>query len=145
VASTRAPSAELHKGDQEVVMFVARRRLEPVGAEANKFLFQLEQEFDLMRLGARREILEQEERHLAEEQESLRKELKMPVASVGGSSGATSENGRVRRWGRAVATRAAIWRLGLRRKGLAGEARRLVLLEDDIRFALRLGRRRSRS
>jgi hypothetical protein len=118
---------------REVVMFATRRSQEPVNAEANRFLFELEQQFDLMRLKARREILEQEEMHLAEEQESLRNDLKLPVASSVGA------------WWRAVATRVAIWRLKLRREGLAEEARRLVLLEGDIEFALRLRRRGSRS
>jgi hypothetical protein len=130
---------------REVVMFATRRSQEPVNAEANRFLFELEQQFDLMRLKARREILEQEEMHLAEEQESLRNDLKLPVASSVGASEAPATNGWMRCWWRAVATRVAIWRLKLRREGLAEEARRLVLLEGDIEFALRLRRRGSRS
>ena len=124
-------------------MFAARQRLEPIGAEADRFLFQVEQEFDLMRIKARRAILEQEERRLAEEQESLRNERKLAGVSIGGSSEAPPENGWMRRWGRAVATRAAIWRLGFRRDLLAEEVRRLVVLEEDIAFALRLSRRRA--
>jgi hypothetical protein len=127
----------------EVVMFAVRQRSEPIGAEANRFLFQVEQEFDLMRLKARRAILEQEEKRLAEEQEALRNERKLAVVSIGGSSEAPPENGRMKRWGHAVATRAAIWRLGFRREGLAEEVRRLVVLEEDIAFALRLSRRRA--
>jgi hypothetical protein len=50
----------------------------------------------------------------------------------------------MRGWWRAVAMRVAIWRLEMRRVGLAGEMRRLVLLEEDIEFAQRLRRRRSR-
>jgi hypothetical protein len=130
---------------REVVMFATRQSQEPVNAEANRFLFELEQQFDLMRLKARREILEQEEMHLAEEQESLRNDLKLPVASSVGASEAPATNGWMRGWWRAVATRVAIWRLKLRREGLAEEARRLVLLEGDIEFALRLRRRGSRS
>jgi hypothetical protein len=122
-------------------MFAARQRLEPVGVEVNKFLVQVEQEFDLMRLKARKAILEQEERRLAEEQKSLSNELGLPVVTIAGSSEAPSENSWMRRWGRAVATRVAIWRLGLRREGLAEEVRRLALLEGDIEFALRLSRR----
>ena len=125
-------------------MFATRQSQEPVNAEANRFLFELEQEFDLMRLKARREILEQEEMHLAEEQESLRKELRLPVVSFAGSSEAGSGKGWMRGWWRALATRAAIWRLEIRRVGLAGETRRLVLLEEDIEFAQRIKRRRSR-
>jgi hypothetical protein len=126
-------------------MFASRQSQEPVNAEANRLLFDLEQEFDLMRLRARRTTLEQEETRLAEQQESLRNELRLPVVSFAGSSDATSGKSWMRGWWRAVATRAAIWRLGFRREGLAEEARRLVLLEGDIEFALRLRRRRSRS
>ena len=126
-------------------MFAARQNLEPLSVEANKFLFQVEQEFDLMRLRARRASLEQEERHLAEEQESLRNKLRLPVVSFAGSSEAASGKGWLRVWWRAVATRAAIWRLGFRREGLVEEVRRLVFLEEDIEFALRLRRRRSRN
>ena len=128
---------------REVVVFATRQSRGSLNAEANRFLFRLEQEFDLMRLKARRALLEQEERHLAEEQESLRNDLRLPLASSVGPSEAPAENGWMRRWGRAVATRAAIWRLGLRREGLAEEVRGLVLLEEDIEFALRLRRRRS--
>ena len=49
----------------------------------------------------------------------------------------------MRGWGDAVATRVAIWRVQMRRVGLAGEMRRLVLLEEDIEFAQRIRRRRS--
>jgi hypothetical protein len=125
---------------REVVMFATRQSQEPVNAEANRFLLELEQEFDLMRLRARRTLLEQEETHLADEQESLRNGLRPPVASSIGSSKLPAGRG----WRRSVATRVAIWRLEIRRVGLTGEVRRLALLEGDIEFALRLMRRRSR-
>jgi hypothetical protein len=130
---------------REVAMFATRRSQEPVNAEANRFLFELEQQFDLMRLKARRETLEQEEMHLAEKQESLRNDLKLPVASSVGPSEAPAKTSWMRGWWRAVATLVAIWWLKLRREGLAEEARRLVLLEGDIEFALRLRRRGSHS
>jgi len=126
------------------MMFATRQSQEPVNAEANRFLFELEQEFDLMRLRARRTTLEQEETRLAEEQESLSNDLRLPVDTLIRSSGAPTENGWMRGWWRAVAMRVAIWRLEMRRVGLAGEMRRLVLLEEDIEFAQRLRRRRSR-
>jgi hypothetical protein len=125
-------------------MFATRQSEESVNAEANRFLFDLEQDFDLMRLRARRTILEQEETHLAEEQESLRNDLRPPVDSSVGPSETPAGNGWMRAWWRAVATRVAIWRLGIRRAGIAEEMRRLVLLEGDIEFALRLRRRQSR-
>ena len=125
-------------------MFATRQSQESVNAEANRFLFELEQNFDLMRLRARRTILEQEETHLAEEQESLRNDLRLPVDFSVRPSETPAENGWMKGWWRAVATRAAIWRLGIRRVGLAEEMRRLVLLEEDIEFAQRLRRRQSR-
>ena len=124
-------------------MFATRQNLEPVNVEASRFLFELEQEFDLMRLRARRTILEQEERRLVEEQETLKNDLGLPGASPVGPSEAPAENGWIRGWWRIVATRAAIWRLEIRRSGLAEEERRLAVLEEDIEFALRLIRRRS--
>jgi hypothetical protein len=51
----------------------------------------------------------------------------------------------MRVWGRVVATRIAIWRVQMRRVGLAGEMRRLVLLEEDIEFAQRIRKKQSRS
>jgi hypothetical protein len=129
---------------REVMMFATRQRPEPVNAEANRFLFELEQDFDLMRLRARRAVLQQEETQLVMKQEFLRNELRPPVASSVGPSEAPVENGWMRVWWLAVATRLAIWRLKIRRVGVAEEIRRLALLEEDIEFALRLRRRRSR-
>jgi hypothetical protein len=125
-------------------MFATRQSQEPVNAEANRFLLELEQEFDLMRLRARRTLLEQEETHLAEEQEFLRNGLRPPVTSSIGSSEAPAGRGWMRGWRRSLATRVAIWRIEIRRVGLAEEVRRLALLEGDIEFAMRLMRRRSR-
>ena len=125
-------------------MFASRQSQEPVNAEANRLLFELEQEFDLMRLRARRTTLEQEETRLAEEQQSLRSHLRLPVDTSIRPSVALGGNGWMREWGRALATRVAIWRLEIRRVGLAGEMRRLGLLEEDIEFAQRIRRRRSR-
>ena len=133
----RALDRAAYRVIREVVMFATRQSQEAVNAEANRFLFELEQEFDLMRLRARRASLEQEEMRLAEEQESLRNDLRPSESPAG--------NGWMRGWWHAVATRVALWRLGFRRVGLAEEVRRLVLLEGDIEFALRLKRRGSRS
>ena len=125
-------------------MFATRQNRGALNAEADSFLFELEDEFDLMRLRARRTILEQEEARLAEKQESLRNGLGPPVAESIGPSEAPAGKNRMRGWWRAVATRVAIWRVEIRRKGLAEEVRRLVLLEGDIEFAMRLRRRPSR-
>ena len=124
-------------------MFATRQRQEPVNAEANRFLLELEEKFDLMRLGARRTLLEQEEMHLVQEQETLRNDLMPPVDSSIRPSKTPAGNSWMKGWWRAVATRVAIWRLEIRRVGLAAETRQLVLLERDIEFALRLRRRTS--
>jgi hypothetical protein len=125
-------------------MFASRQSQEPVNAEANRFLFDLEQEFDLMRLRARRTTLEQEETRLAEEQVSMRSHLRLPVDTSIRPSVAPGGNGWMKGWWHAVATRVAVWRLQMRRVGLAEEMRRLVLLEGDIEFAQSIRRRRSR-
>lgn len=125
-------------------MFASRQSQEPVNAEANRLLFELEQEFDLMRLRARRTTLEQEEARLAEEQQSLRPYLRLSVDTSIGPSVAPGGNGWMKVWGRVVATRIAIWRVQMRRVGLAGEMRRLVLLEEDIEFAQRIRKKQSR-
>ena len=125
-------------------MFASRQNRGTVNAEADRFLFELEEEFDLMRLRARRTILEQEETRLAEKQESLRNGLGPPAVEYIGPSEGPAENGRMGRWWRAVATRVGIWRVEIRRVGLAEEMRRLALLEGEIEFALRLRRRPSR-
>ena len=125
-------------------MFASRQSQEPVNAEANRFLFDLEQEFDLMRLRARRTTLEQEETRLAEEQVSLRSHLRLPVDTSIRPSVAPGGNGWMKGWWHPVATRVAVWRVQMRRVGLAEEMRRLVLLEEDIEFAQRIRRRRSR-
>jgi hypothetical protein len=123
------------------MMFATRQSQEPLNEEANRVLIELEQEFDLMRLRARRVSLEQEATRLAREQESMRNDLGLPVASPVGTSGSPVKNPWIRGLLRKVTARVAIWRLELRRVGLADEARRLVILEGDIKFALRLGRR----
>jgi len=121
-------------------MFATRQNLGPVNAEANRFLFELEQEFDLMRLRARRALLGQKEARLAEEQEFLWNDLRLSVVSSAGTSEVYAGS-----WlCHAVAMRVSIWSLECRRAGLAGEMRRLVLLEEDIEFALRLRIRQSR-
>ena len=125
-------------------MFASRQSQEPVNAEANRLLFDLEQEFDLMRLRARRTTLEQEDTRLAKEQEFLRSHLRQPVDTSIRPSVAPGGDGWMRGWGRAVTTRVAIWRVQMRQVGLAEEMRRLALLEEDIEFAQRIRRRRSR-
>jgi hypothetical protein len=112
-------------------------------AEANRFLFRLEQEFDLMRLRDRRMVLEYEEARLAANQESLRNVDRPLSCSLDRPSERprSGPNSKVVACGGQVGT---IWWLGIRRASLAEEVRRLALLEEDIEFALRLRRGRSR-
>ena len=125
-------------------MFAIKQSREPINEEANRFLFELEQEFDLKRLRSRRELLEQEEVRLAERQESLSNDLRLPAGSPDWPYGVPAEEGWMRKSWRAVATKVAIWRLEIRQQSLAEEMRRLVLLEEEIEFVLRLRRRPSR-
>jgi hypothetical protein len=126
-------------------MSTIRQSHEPVNVEARRFLLELEQEFDLMRLKARRASLEQEEKRLAEKQESLRSANQPTPSPCVPSTETPEQDARSARWWRAVATRVATWRLQMRREGIAMEMRRLALLEGDIEFALRLRRRRPRA
>jgi hypothetical protein len=125
-------------------MFATRQSQRQVSAEANRFLFELEQEFDLFRLRARRAALEQEQTHLAEEQEFLRIAVRPSISSSVRPSENPTSGVLIASWWRTVTKRSAIWWLQIRREALAEEARRLALLEGDIEFALRLRRRRSR-
>ena len=126
-------------------MFATTQSQEPVNAEANRFLFDLEQEFDLLRLRARRTTLEQEETRLAEKQESLRSAVRSAPSPGVPSTEAAEHGARKAGWWHAMATRIAIWRLEIRREAVASEMRQLALLEGDIEFALRLRRRRPRA
>jgi len=128
---------------REVVMSAIRQRSEPINAEANRFLFELEQEFDLMRLRNRRVIIEQEEMRLAEEQESLRSTVRPSISSSVRPSENPTSGIPIARWWHAVSKRPAIWWLEIRREALVEEARRLALLEGEIEFTLRLRERRS--
>ena len=125
----------------QMIFGATRQSREPVNEEANRVLIELEQEFDLLRLRARRVTLEQEATRLAEEQESLRSDLGPPVAAPPDQSSSPLKSPWMRGLWRQMTKRVAIWRLELRRVGLADEARRLVILEEDIKFAMRLGRR----
>ena len=124
-------------------MFATRQSVEPVNAEANRFLFELEQEFDLMRLRDRRVVVEQEETRLAEKQESLKSTVRPSISSSFRPSENPTSGTPIARWWHAVSERTAIWWLGVRREALVEEARRLALLEGEIEFTLRLRERRS--
>jgi hypothetical protein len=86
-------------------MFATSQSQERLNGEANRVLIELEQEFDLMRLRARRVSLEQEATRLAGKQESMRDGLGLPVASPGGTSGSPVKNPWIRDLWRKVTAR----------------------------------------
>lgn len=124
-------------------MSAIRQSHGPANQEANRFLSELEEKFDLMQLRTRRVSLGQEEGRLAEKQEALKSVVLPTTSSCAPSTETPAHGARTAGWWRALATRVAIWRLEVRREGLATEMRRLALLEGDIEFALRIRRRRS--
>ena len=112
------------------------------GAEVDRLIGELEQEFDLLRLRNLKAGLEREEQRLAEEERSSRERLRPADATAAGSSvepaaGGVEKGG----WWRALAGRVALWRrvwwIRVRRGTLVEEWRRLSLLEREIEFAMR--------
>ena len=122
-------------------MFATKRSSEAASAEANRLVYEMEQEFDLMRLKARRADLEREEARLAEEEELLKdghNPQKEDYCTDQLCEAPTESTTGVQRLWRALARMKTIWWLEVRQQMLAGEAYRLSLLEDEIEFAQRL-------
>ena len=119
-------------------MFATKRRSGAASAEANRLVYEMEQEFDLMRLKARRADLEREEARLAEEEELLKDGLNPQKDCAARLCETPTETTGVRRLWSALARMKTIWWLEVRQEMLAGEAYRLSLLEDEIEFAQRL-------
>jgi hypothetical protein len=120
-------------------MFATKRSSEAASVEANRLIYEMEEEFDLMRLKARRADLEREAARLAEEEELLKYGLN-PQKNCADQlcETPTKTTTGVRRIWRALARMKTIWWLEVRQEMLAGEAYRLSLLEDEIEFAQRL-------
>ena len=120
-------------------MFATKRSSEAASVEANRLIYEMEEEFDLMRLKARRADLEREAARLAEEEELLKDGLN-PQKNCADQlcETPTKTTTGVRRIWRALARMKTIWWLEVRQEMLAGEAYRLSLLEDEIEFAQRL-------
>src|SRR5215212_5676380 len=97
------------------VMFATKRRSEAASAEANRLIYEMEQEFDLMRLKARRADLEREEARLAEEEELLKDGLNPQKNFCTGQLCETPTGTTwVRRLWRALARMKTIWWLEVR-------------------------------
>ena len=120
-------------------MFATKRSSEAASVEANRLIYEMEEKFDLMRLKARRTDLEREAACLAEEEELLKDGLNPQKDYCTDQLCETpAETTWVRRLWRALARMKTIWWLEVRQEMLAGEAYRLLLLEDEIGFAQRL-------
>ena len=82
----------------------------PAGAEVDRLIGELEQEFDLLRLRDLKAGLEREEERLAEEERSSR-ERSRPADAAAGSSVMLADGGVEKEgWWRALAGRVALWR-----------------------------------
>jgi hypothetical protein len=124
-------------------MFATKRGPGVASAEANRLFYEMEEKFDLMRLMARRADLEREEARLAEEEVLLKDGLKSQKNRSVRLCETPTDGAGVRGLWRALAKMKTIWWLEVRREMLAGEIYRLLLLEDEIEFALRLRKMRS--
>ncbi len=118
------------------------------GAEVDRLIGELEQEFDLLRLRDLKASLDREEERLAEEERLLRERLRPTDAAADESSVMPAGDGVVKgAWWRVLSGRVALWRrvlwIRIRHGTLVQEWRRLSLLERDIEFAVR--ERRSRT
>ena len=114
------------------------------GAEVDLLIGELELEFDLLRLRNLRAGLERKDERLAQKAEKLRRDgIRKSDATTAKSSGAFADDGAGKRgWWRVltarVAVRRRVWWIGIRRKMLVEEWRRLSLLEGEIEFAMRV-------
>jgi hypothetical protein len=117
----------------------------PAGAEVDRLIGELEQEFDLLRLRDLKTGLEREEERLAEEERSSRERFR-PADAATESSVVPADRGVEKEgWWRALAGRVALWRslwwIRVRRGTLVEKWRRLSLLERETEFAIRERRR----
>lgn len=115
------------------------------GAEVERLIGELEQEFDLLRLRDLKAGLEREGERLAEEERSLRERYR-PADAAARSSVVPADRGVEKGgWWRAMAGRVALWRslwwIRVRRGTLVEKWRRLSLLERETEFAIRERRR----
>ncbi len=120
-------------------MFFTKKRKEvSLDADASRLIAGLEAEFDLMRLRRSRADLEQKDARLAKKVEVLNDNLRSPGRAPESRAGNFPEAAWLRRWWRVLVTKGKILGLESRRGMLIEEQRRCLLLEEDIRFGMRL-------
>jgi len=107
-------------------------------ASATRLIARLEAEFDLMRLRRLRAELEQKEARLATKVKILRDNLRSPERAPGSQAGNLPKAAWLRRWWHVLVSRGTILWLETRRGTLVQDQRRLLMMEDDIRFGMRI-------
>jgi hypothetical protein len=107
-------------------------------ASTSRLISRLEAEFDLMRLRQLRAELSQKEARLAKKVEILRDSMRSPSRALGSQAGYLAQVAWLRRWRHVVVTWGKILWLETRRGTLVEDQRRLLMMEDDIQFGMRI-------
>jgi hypothetical protein len=107
-------------------------------ASTSRLISRLEAEFDLMRLRQLRAELSQKEARLAKKVEILRDSMRSPSRALGSQAGNLAQVAWLRRWRHVVVTWGKILWLETRRGTLVEDQRRLLMMEDDIQFGMRI-------
>jgi len=118
--------------------FTEKRKDVSLDADATRLIGGLEAEFDLMRLRRYRTDLEQNDARLAKNVEILNDNLRSPGRAPGSQAGNLPKAAWLRRWWHVLVSRGKILWLESRRRQLVEEQRRCLVMEEDIRFGMRL-------
>jgi len=118
--------------------FTKKRKDVSLDADATRLIGGLEAEFDLMRLRRYRTDLEQNDARLAKNVEILNDNLRSPGRAPGSQAGNLPKAAWLRRWWHVLVSRGKILWLESRRRQLVEEQRRCLVMEEDIRFGMRL-------
>jgi hypothetical protein len=119
-------------------IFTKKQKEVSLDANASRLIARLEAEFDLMRLRQLRAELGQKEARLAKKVEILRDNLRSPSRALGSQAGNLPQVAWLRRWRHVLVTRGKILWLETRRGTLVEDQRRLLMMEDEIRFGMRI-------
>ena len=125
-------------GAKERRLFTKRRRGSSLGADADRLIVELETKFDLIRLRRHRAAIEREEARLAREVGFLRNGPSPSTGTPELRYGDLSNAGWRRRWWRMLVIKINVLWLESRRRRLVEEQRWLLLMEEDIRFGMRV-------
>ncbi len=125
-------------GAKERRLFINRRRGSSLGADADRLIVELETKFDLIRLRRHRGAIEREEARLAREVGFLRTGQSPSTGTPELRYGDLSNAGWRRRWWRMLVIKINVLWLESRRRRLVEEQRWLLLMEEDIRFGMRV-------